>query len=273
MVNVEDELTRLFTDDRLDVPVRPGAQASVLAGAQRRRNRRRAAAVTCGSLAVVAVAVVGVAIGGAGPARHDTLPAINPPATSALPSEVPLPGPPPVPLESGAVPPPTITSAPSSRTGAPSSTRSPSSSTGPVIRSVLRAASTDPTIGPAGWGRLTLGMAERAAVATDEFDVSKGYSGSPCHRYWLRNGGNTPVDVSPTAGVARIDARPGVTTPEGLGPGSTDEQVLAAYPKATVSGPTITAPVPGNNGAVYVFNTDATHEIVSLRLELARHNC
>nr|WP_243870014.1 hypothetical protein [Amycolatopsis granulosa] len=265
----------------MDVAVRPDAEQRVVAGARRRRRHRRtAAAVSGGALTMVALTAIGIALAGVGAGRTETLPATNPPVpavpTTAAPvSGEPVPGGPVLPPPSGnAVPPSASGGAMSSSATVPGSgsrTPPPSSSSAPASKQ--RPASTDPTIGPSGWGRLVLGMSEAQAVATDEFDMSEGVSGSPCHRYWLRNGGSSPVDISPSYGVARISAKPGVTTPEGIGVGSTDDEVMAAYPSATKTGYVITAPVPGNSRAVYIFTTDPSQKIFSLRLELATQNC
>ncbi|NIH78764.1 hypothetical protein [Amycolatopsis viridis] len=274
-MNVEDELSRLFQDERLDVAVRPDAEQLVVAGARRRRHRRTAAAVTGGALAMVALTAIGIALAGVDGGRMDTLPATNPPIPAVPTTAASVPGEPVFPPpSSNAVPPSASGGAMSSSATVPGSgsrTPAPSSSSAPASKQ--RPASTDPTIGPSGWGRLVLGMSEAQAVATDEFDMSEGVSGSPCHRYWLRNGGSSPVDISPSYGVARISAKPGVTTPEGIGVGSTDDEVMAAYPSATKTGYVITAPVPGNSRAVYIFTTDPSQKIFSLRLELATHNC
>ena len=275
-MNVEDELTRLFEDDRLDVPVRPGAASLVVACARRRRQHRNAAAVTGGALTLVMLAAVGVALAGVDDGRTDTLSATKPPVTVIPTTTASMPGAPPIPQSESS-----DARAPSSSTATtspevPASAQSPSRAASRISTtsavSQQRPASTDPTIGPDGWGRVMLGMSEAAAVATDEFDMSEGVSGSPCRRYWLR-GGNAPVDISPTYGVARISAKSGVTTPEGIGVGSTDADVMSAYPDATTANYVITAPVPGNPDAVYIFRTDPSQRIFSLRLELATHNC
>lgn len=274
-MNLEDELDRLFQDERVDVPVRPGAELLIVAGARRRRQRRQAATVVGGAMAVAVVAVAGIALGGVGGGTDDTLPATNLPLTTLPSSAVSVSGPPPAPTaDSSSVPPPSsAVSAPATVPGSNVATRSAPRTTGAATSSQQRPASTDKTLGPTGWGRLVLGMSESAAVATDEFDMSEGVSGSPCHRYWLRDTNGAPVDISPTYGVARIPAKAGVTTPEGLGAGSTDAEVMAAYPNATTANYTITAPVPGNPKAVYVFHTSPAQKVFSLDLELATHNC
>ncbi|WP_229874901.1 hypothetical protein [Amycolatopsis deserti] len=272
-MNLEDELSRLFDDERLDVPVRPGAELLVVAGARRRRYRRNAAVATGGALTMVALTAVSIALSGVGGGTTDTLPATNLPVTTIASTAGSESGAPPVPPSSSAPPSSSsgVTSVPSV-TGSQSAPRSTPRTSSAPAGPAQRPGSTDPTIGPRGWGRLALGMSEADAVASDEFDMTEGYSGSPCHRYWLKGGGS-PVDISPTYGVARISAKPGVTTPEGIGVGSTDAEVMAAYPNATTANYVITAPVPGNPEAVYVFNTDPSQKIFSLRLELTTNNC
>ncbi|GAA4411061.1 hypothetical protein GCM10023148_03140 [Actinokineospora soli] len=78
-MTIDDDLRRLFTDDRLDVPVHAGATAAVVAGARRRR-RRTATLGTGGALATALVIAGGVALGGGG---TPPVPPASPP-TSAV---------------------------------------------------------------------------------------------------------------------------------------------------------------------------------------------
>lgn len=271
-MNLEDELQRLFSDDRLELPVRPEAEAVLARGIGRRRRRRAAAAVAAGAMSLAVVVGGSFALSGARSA-NDTLPATRLPVTTV---EVTT-GEPAPPSSSSSTtppsPPPSSTSsAPTSSSKKPSgSTRSSGKTSGGTSAPALPP-STSKVIGPTGWGRLRLGMSEADAIATGEFDLSEGVSGSPCHRYWLAGHGG-PVDISPTYGVARIPAKSGVRTPEGIGAGSTDDEVLAAYPDATTANYVITAPVPGNAKAVYVFNTSPSKQVSSLTLELATSDC
>jgi hypothetical protein len=65
-VDLDDELRRLFADDRLAVPVADGAEHAVVAGARRRRKHRMAVAAAGGVLAVTGLLFAGVALTGVG---------------------------------------------------------------------------------------------------------------------------------------------------------------------------------------------------------------
>lgn len=271
-MNLEDELQRLFSDDRLELPVRPEAEDILARGIGRRRRRRAAAAGAAGALMVAGLIGTGVALTGVR-STDDFLPATRLPVTT-----VPVTTGAPVPPSTGtSVTPPSPTS---SSTGTPSSSSKRSTaSTRPSGKPSGGASATAPppstsvVLGPYGWGRLRLGMSESEAVATGEFDLDEGVSGAPCHRYWLANTHGAPVDISPAYGVARITAKSGVHTPEGIGVGSTDDEVRAAYPGATFADYEFTVPVPGNPKAVYVLNTDSSEKIFALRLELKTSDC
>ncbi|GAA3996535.1 hypothetical protein GCM10022247_15620 [Allokutzneria multivorans] len=74
-MSLDEDLRRLFDDERLGLPVRPDAEQTVLKGARRRRTRRRTLAVGGAAVAVVAALSGGIALSGFG------RPASAPPAT------------------------------------------------------------------------------------------------------------------------------------------------------------------------------------------------
>ncbi|HWO64846.1 MAG TPA: hypothetical protein VNO31_32890, partial [Umezawaea sp.] len=65
-VDLDDELRRLFQDQRLDIPVKPGADHAVVTGARRVRRRRVALASAGSAFAVAALVAGGVALAGLG---------------------------------------------------------------------------------------------------------------------------------------------------------------------------------------------------------------
>jgi hypothetical protein len=65
-VDLDDELRRLFQDQRLDIPVRPGADEAVVAGARRVRRNRIALASAGSTFAVAALVAGGIALSGLG---------------------------------------------------------------------------------------------------------------------------------------------------------------------------------------------------------------
>ncbi len=65
-VDLDDELRRLFRDQRLDIPVRPGADDAVVTGARRVRRKRIALASAGSTFAVAALVAGGIALSGLG---------------------------------------------------------------------------------------------------------------------------------------------------------------------------------------------------------------
>ena len=64
--DLDDELRRLFSDDRLTLPVAEGAAGAVVAGARKRRRHRMAVAAAGGVLAVTGLVFAGAALTGIG---------------------------------------------------------------------------------------------------------------------------------------------------------------------------------------------------------------
>ncbi|WP_258344832.1 hypothetical protein [Saccharopolyspora gregorii] len=102
MGDLDDELRRMFADDRLEVPVRTGAEWSLVAGARRRRKRQTTLAAVGGVLAM------GVLFGGGavlvarpdpGPVRPAVPPVVGTSVPSPVQPPIPLPTSPPVPAD------------------------------------------------------------------------------------------------------------------------------------------------------------------------------
>jgi hypothetical protein len=79
-VDLDDELRRLFHDQRLDIPVRPGADVAVVTGARRVRRRRIALASAGSTFAVAALVAGGIALSGLGGAS--SMPPAGPPVVT-----------------------------------------------------------------------------------------------------------------------------------------------------------------------------------------------
>ncbi|GLZ41243.1 hypothetical protein [Actinokineospora sp. NBRC 105648] len=82
-MNVDQELRRLFADDRLDVPAKAGAAEAVVAGAHRVRRRRVAAGAAGGAVLAALLVTGGVVLAGMGSASQ------LPPAGPGLPTATP----------------------------------------------------------------------------------------------------------------------------------------------------------------------------------------
>src|SRR6187399_3346334 len=223
-VSVEDdelagELRRLFTDSRLDLPARTGAEDAVVAGARRIR-RRRVAATTIGGTFAAALLVAGsLVVGGL---RAETgqaaLPAASGPVIeSPVPVSTSSPAAP-VPAESSALSPP--------QPGPPQpmvsqGQRLPDVSSPPTRVAPPRTTPLPgPAVGPAGYGRLRLGMPFDIAKATGMLS-STSTPPSGCATYSLIEGQAqvSSVSISSTDGVVRFQAS-GAHTPEGVKAGS-----------------------------------------------------
>lgn len=130
-MSLDDELQRLFREERLTLPVPPDATQGVLAGARRVRRRRRASVAAGGLCVAIAVIFGGVAVGEVAGTRS-VPPAERPvpaPSTASRPPSLPptpFAPPPPAPAPTEVVPPaaPLISTTP-----APTSTTTPSTTT------------------------------------------------------------------------------------------------------------------------------------------------
>lgn len=254
--NLDEELRRLFADDRLDLPVARNAGAAVVAGARRRRRNRVALTAAGGVLAVVAVVSAGLTLSGIG--RPTTVPSATGPVLTMT------------------VPPATPTTSPA--TTAPQ----------PVAGALLY------VLGPEGYDKLTLGMPlKEAAGLLRQTAVTTVAAG--CLRYtMLLNGtyvgptmqgatgaatpswpvkGKLEVLVSLREGVVELTGDPVLRTPEGIGVGAPEELLVEAYPQLDVSRGTATAQVSGNPDAVYVFGLTGAGTVKSFSLRLAKSDC
>ena len=217
-MNVDDELRRLFADDRLDIAVRPDAEQVIVAGARRLR-RRRFVTATAGAVAV-AVMLVGTGIALAGTGAQESLP----PAVSTT------------------TPPPTTSEAPPTTTQPPAVRKksSESATTPPAtdVEETRKSPSSKPPppaysldmILPRNFGPLWLEMSERDALATGLLGAVEGTDGT-CTRYAGTFGGH--VLVSANLGIVRIGVTAPVSNPEGIHIGSTVGEVRTAYPVVT----------------------------------------
>lgn len=124
--------------------------------------------------------------------------------------------------------------------------------------------SPDLVLGPAGIGKLRLGMSEKEAAATGQvtdYSATEWKDGTKCASQTV-DGVN--VGFSRHHGLAVITVAGGARTPQGVGAGASVDQVAAAYrelnhPDLGTAREQVrligqfTAPVPGNPDALYAF--------------------
>jgi hypothetical protein len=130
-------------------------------------------------------------------------------------------------------------------------------------------------IGPDGVEGITLGMSAADADAAG-MDIERLRTGSGCER------GNRDdqslmyavvADLEPGVGVVDVWTTTYSRTPEGVGSGSTPDEVEAAYPGTTGDDTLLTSPVPGHPDRAYEFQIGEDHVITWVNLVLTDHRC
>ncbi|MBM7771117.1 hypothetical protein JOD54_001321 [Actinokineospora baliensis] len=206
-MDIDDELRRLFADDRLDLPVSATATDAVVAGAGRRRRRRVAVTAASGVLTAAVVLAGGVALGGlntsSAPPGGQVMPTLTTTVTQS----------------SATTAPTTLSEAVAQMTG--------SSMTGAV--------STVPELRPTGFSKIRLGMSVAEAEATGEL-VPLAVKSADCKAYRFKSftsENSMSVGISPTDGVVAIFPPAQSRTPEGVWLGTSKADVHRLYPVGT----------------------------------------
>jgi hypothetical protein len=258
-VDLDDELRRLFQDDRLEIQVRPGADEAVVTGARRVRRRRIALASAGSTFAVAAIVAGGIALSGIGG------------PTSLPPADTNVVG---------------TTSTPAGSTSA-AAPQAPQTVVSTVIQTVTVPAGTgqppgnNMPNGPVGYGKLKLGMTEADAVATGGLKPGP-EDALGCHTFFTETYPDMvgAVVIAPKSGVVRITLPSSGKTSAGVGAGSTVAEIKAKYPNANESRNGLTVPMSGTPSWYYVFAVDGsgglftgTEKVVRVRMEQVSNEC
>ena len=269
-MNLDDDLRRLFADERLEVPARPGAEDVIVAGARRVRRRRIAAVTASGAVAAVAVVAAGVLLAGGHP---DAMPPANrykntPTSTSATTTTTTTRS-----STAQTVPQGTVTGnedPPPTREEENTGPTEPTVEPPPVLNL--------PVLGPTGYEAVQLGQTQEEAEATGMVGVPTDQTYGSCSEYeLLSNSAHAGWLYFSSSGVAAIMPYE-AQTPEGVGPGWTIEQAAAVYPEidaesALVNGYAVVA-APGNPDATYRLLVDVNMErITRITMQTAAQPC
>ncbi|WP_285610750.1 hypothetical protein [Actinokineospora globicatena] len=259
-MDIDDELRRLFADERLDVPVRPGATDAVVTGAGRRRKRRIAVTAAGGALTLAVLVAGGVAFSGL------TRTSSSPPGQEGMPTLSTT-----VSTTTTQVPTSAVVPGAGSASDAAGTTKP--TSAGKLTTSVSKAP-TVPELRPAGFGKVRIGMSVAEAEATGEL-VAVDLGSAECRAYTFKaypDRDSLGVGISPVDGVVAIFPPKGARTPEGIGIGSTEAEMLAAYPAATTNlhGYRI---VKLDGGKVYSFGFGQGKSVVEFSLYTDKQMC
>jgi hypothetical protein len=272
-VDLDDELRRLFADDRLDVPVRQEAHRAVVTRAARLRRRRRGRVVLGGgvlSVATMLLAGTAFGVGGDAPPRQPVAVPESPLLTSSTTE--------PPPRTTTLVPTSSV-APPAKATSTPVSTTTTTTTTA-TSTTKLRPPADRLAFGPTAVGGLRLGMTQDDAVATGLIQPNlTPVNAAGCQGYDWSGHANAPTQYSvlfsPKYGLVQIGGRADAVTPEGVYAGSSEAEVRALYPdqaRPHVGSLEWVTPVPGNPNARYWF-VFADHVVADVRLELAVQDC
>ncbi|SEP73095.1 hypothetical protein [Lentzea albida] len=256
MDDLDDDLRRLFNDDRLDVHSEPAAVDAVLSGARRRRRRRTA---VTGAVAVVALVGAGVGLTRLDSLRsEDTTGAM---LTTSVSSPPPL-----VPSTS------TYVSTVTKTVNAPP----PGNGEGPGEPTSNRSSSPPPPEpAPGRYGTLALGMSEAEALETGSLiePTTPVDADKRCKTYATKSVPDADaVIVSSAKGIVRITMPSYAKTPKNIGAGSAVSEVKAAYANAEQTGSGVTVKMAASPPWFYYFESDGT-TVTTVHLRLTGGDC
>ncbi len=225
MGDLEDELTRLFQDKRLDVQVAADAEKTVVAGARRVR-RNRVLLVSAAGVVAAAVLATGTIVLTRGPSSSNQVadpPTLSITATTSNGTTSP-----------GATPqsqaPSAPTTAPGSGHPSPTVTTSPRPPSASTSKPAATVAVTATVLGPNGYGPFRLGMTADQVLATNQVNqpVAPVPAGE-CTTFTIAGQPGSRLVVSTRSGVVLIDPSIKVHTPEDVGEGTNIEIALSHY--------------------------------------------
>ncbi|GAA3620219.1 hypothetical protein GCM10022267_02940 [Lentzea roselyniae] len=265
--DLDDELRRLFSDDRLDVHVTPDATDAVLRGADRRRRRRSAV-----TTAFAVVTLIGAGIGltqlpsSTDRTAGDLLPTSLPTSSSTPPSPsvstitqtTIVTVNPPAPNSNGNTP-----GTPGGTTG--SSSTKPRTTTPPA----------PPPAEPGAVGKLALGMSEADALKTGSLvePSSPADAEGRCVAYATTTVPDSNATIiSPARGIVRLTLPSYAKTQRGVGAGSKVADVKTSYPTATQNGSELRVEMAATPKWTYVFETDGV-TVTTVRMRLNANDC
>ncbi|KJK47591.1 hypothetical protein UK23_20025 [Lentzea aerocolonigenes] len=264
--DLDDELRRLFSDDRLDVHATPDATDAVLRGADRRRRRRSAV-----STAFAVVTLVGAGVGltqlrSSGDHTADELLPTSVASTSSTPPSTST-------VYSTSVV--TVPAPPSNPSSGNPGTGNPNPGTSTKPRTTTPLPPPPPSEQPSKVDGLALGMTEADALKTGSL-VEPGSAADPqgkCTAYATKSvpDPNAAI-ISPARGIVWLTLPSYAKTSKGVTVGTSVADVKAAYPTATQSGSGLRVEMAATPKWSYIFETDGA-AVTAVRMRLNSSDC
>lgn len=268
--DVQQKLRDLFSDERLGGQVTLNPE-TIVAGAQRRRRRSHLIQMTSGMAAAVIMIGGGLTVFSVHDKDNGAVISQDQLSLSPSTSDRILPGPgSQSPAPSSSVQQSNQDSVPPPSTAADGTPKPPKSSTSVKPPSPGKV-TTGPLLAANGFGKLRLGMsAEEAEAAGATLD--KNSATETCSWYTVDSPSLATVVVSQASGVEQINPLGPVHTPEGIGRGSTESDIKAAYPEATKDADyRFTAPT--GPVSVYQIYVDANGRVDTVQLANTQLSC
>ncbi len=299
MNDFDDELRRIFGDDRLAVPSSTDAVGRIVRGARRRRTMRMVASTAASVGVVAALALGSMAVTGqfSADAGYEPEPAESPamPAPELTPDPVTLPAPAASPSDTPVGDPTgAATGEPvGDATGDPTGSSAGGADAGgeqpadvPVPADVSGLPLFDPAA-PFDGVQVRMTLAELQQVPGVQITRLRGDSDRPelcygefrterAHGYISLRGaiGDPPEDIMAAYEVATLVPDVPVRTPEGIGVGSLAADVWAAYPETSADdGDDLATVIRGLDGVVSFWQFEVTEGLVSQIVHDGLHNC
>lgn len=275
---LDAELRRLFGDERLAVPAKADAPQAVVAAARRIRRKRAVMTSVTGAAMAVLLVAGGLTLG---PFRtQDDVAALSSKTLETGTASEALSGPSSSVAPSSlsttvyAAPPP---SPPQAVTTVRGNEETPPRKVVPnkpiPTSSASKFVSAGPQLGPDGFGKLKLGMTEQAA-SSQGVTLLKTDSTDACAYYEITGAGvpsAVTAAISNSHGLVTIEPSSAAHTPEGIGTGSTKDEVLKKYP-ATVDNSSGTFS-PAGKESTYQFDFDAGGQVQRVILDSVNQDC
>ncbi|SEP49388.1 hypothetical protein [Amycolatopsis saalfeldensis] len=260
---LEQQLRALFADERLGIEPTAGVGPAIVAGAQRRRRRQRVMMASTG-----AVCALGIVAGGMTAFRlHAQGNTAQTAASQLTVSETPvLTSAPEAPSSTPAIDVPPPAAPPSDEIHASTGARKPPRPGAPTTADTPAKITSGSLLTADGLGGLKLGMTE-TQLADQGITLTNAKQSANCTYYDVRGAGVPAATalVSPSSGVVLVKPDGAAHTPEGVGSGSSKDDVLASYPGTSVQSGGLVAPVGGDGSYLFTLSDDGAVASVDLR--------